>query len=131
MRNGLSIACFIACAALTFAAGCGRSASETSNVEVELAFDPAPPQTGDVDVRLTLAERSGSPLAGADVRLEGNMNHAGMKPSFADLVEIEPGRYAGKLDFTMGGDWFVLVTAKTRDGNRVEHKVDVPGVKAR
>jgi hypothetical protein len=115
----------------TILAGCGPAESETTNVKVDLAFDPSPPQTGDVNVELTLAEPGGSPLEGAEVRLEGNMNHAGMKPSFADLEEVEPGRYAGTLDFTMGGDWFVLVTAKTPDGNRVQRKIDVPGVKAR
>jgi hypothetical protein len=31
----------------------------------------------------------------------------------------------------MGGDWFLLVTAKTADGQRVERKIDVKGVKAR
>lgn len=125
-----SLAWLVGCGALSLAAGCGGGASETADVRVNLAFEPSPPQTGDVNVELTLAEPGGAPVAGADVRLEGNMNHAGMKPSFADLDEVEPGRYAGTLDFTMGGDWFVLVTAKTPDGKSVEEKIDVPGVKA-
>ena len=122
---------FFVLAVTTVLAGCGPAESETANVKVDLAFNPSSPQAGDVDVSLQLAEPGGAPLAGAEVRLEGNMNHAGMKPSFADLEEVEPGRYAGTLDFTMGGDWFVLVTAKMPDGNRMERKIDVPGVKAR
>ena len=111
--------------------GCGSGESDSTSVQVDLAFDPSPPHAGDVDVELTLAEPGGAPLAGAEVRLEGNMNHAGMKPSFAELEEVEPGRYTGTLDFTMGGDWFVLVTAKKPDGSQMERKIDVPGVKAR
>jgi hypothetical protein len=64
------------------------------------------------------------------VRVEGNMNHAGMRPSFADLHETEPGRYTGTLRFTMGGDWFLLVQATLPDGNQVEQKIDVPGVRS-
>jgi hypothetical protein len=96
---------------------------------VKLVLNPLPPVVGDADVTLTLASASGQPIADAEVRLEGNMNHAGMKPSFADLAEVEPGRYTGTLEFTMGGDWFILVTAKTKDGRNVERKIDVPGVK--
>jgi hypothetical protein len=85
---------------------------------------------GDTTASLKLTDASGSPLEDATVRLEGNMDHAGMKPSFADLVETEPGKYSGTLEFTMGGDWFILVTAKTSDGITVERKIDVPGVKS-
>ena len=92
-------------------------------------FDPAPPVVGDVDVTLKLTDAEQMALQGADVRLEGNMNHSGMKPSFADLKEIEPGQYSGTLKFTMGGDWFLLVSATTADGLVLERKVDVPGVR--
>lgn len=116
---------------LVVCSGCGPAETETADFQVDLAFDPSPPQKGDVDVTLTLAQRDGTPIEGADVRLEGNMNHAGMTPSFADLKEVKPGQYAGTLDFTMGGDWFVLVTVQMPDGKQVERKIDIPGVEAR
>ncbi|MCA9124682.1 MAG: FixH family protein [Planctomycetaceae bacterium] len=118
------------CAALLFCAGCRSASSEASQTEVDLTIDPSPPLVGDADVSLTLSDVGGAALAGADVRLEGNMNHAGMKPSFAELREIEPGRYVGTLEFTMGGDWFILMTAKTPDGKTVQRKIDVLGVKS-
>jgi hypothetical protein len=31
----------------------------------------------------------------------------------------------------MGGDWFVLVSARLADGRQLKRKVDVPGVKSR
>ena len=123
-------AAVVACTVLTCAIGCAPEATDAAkDVEVDLLVDPSPPVVGDADVTVTLASASGQPLAGAEVRLEGNMNHAGMKPSFADLSEVEPGRYTGTLEFTMGGDWFIFVTATTKDGRVVEHSIDVPGVK--
>ena len=117
-------------AALIFE-GCGPAVEPASDVQVELTLEPSPPVVGDAELDLKLTDAAGAPLEGATVRVEGNMNHAGMKPSFADLEEVEPGQYTGTLDFTMGGDWFLLVTAKTADGKRVERKIDVKGVKAR
>ena len=119
------------CLAAVMCGGCGPAVESASNVEVALTLEPSPPVVGDAEVDLKLMDASGAPLKGAKVRVEGNMNHAGMKPSFADLEEVEPGRYTGTLDFTMGGDWFLLVTANTADGKRVERKIAVKGVTAR
>lgn len=95
---------------------------------MQLDITPQPPQVGPAAVTLTLTDASGAPLTAADVKLEGNMNHAGMKPVFSDLEETAPGQYQGTLEFTMGGDWFVLVTGQLPDGSRLNGKIDVPGV---
>lgn len=115
---------------LLLLAGCNPAGSEKPDIQVDLNLTPSPPVVGESQVDLKLASASGEPLTGAEVRLEGNMNHAGMKPSFADLEEGEPGQYSGTLEFTMGGDWFILVTAKTAAGQTVQHKIDVPGVES-
>lgn len=119
-----------ALALLVLGVGCQRGTSVTADMKVDLTLVPSPPRVGSADVNVKLADRNGAPVNNATVRLEGNMNHAGMKPSFADLREDEPGRYSGRLDFTMGGDWFILVSAKTPEGKMVERKIDVPGVKS-
>ena len=59
------------------------------------------------------------------------MSHAGMKPVFAEVREEKEGRYSADLEFTMGGDWFILVTGKLADGRAVRKKIDVKGVKSR
>lgn len=112
------------------AAGCAPASSNAPKMDVTLAIDPAPPKVGTANALVTVTDNTGVPVEGAAVKLEGNMNHAGMKPSFADLTEVQPGQYEGTLEFTMGGDWFVLVTVKTSDGMSSEVKVDVPGVSA-
>lgn len=115
---------------LVLGTGCRNAATEAPDVRMNLTFDPSPPVVGDAEFSLQLTDADGSLVQGADVRVEGNMNHAGMKPSFADLEETEPGRYTGTLRFTMGGDWFLLVQAEMPDGETVELRRDVPGVKA-
>lgn len=116
---------------LSILAGCPSAQTDQPEMKVDLSLAPTPAVVGDADISLKITDAAGSPLEGAEVRVEGNMNHAGMKPSFADLKEVEPGQYDGVLKFTMGGDWFLLVTAKTPDGKTMQRKIDVPGVKSK
>lgn len=115
---------------LSCGAGCSPPASDTSGLQADLTLSPSPPVVGDAEISLKLTGADGAPLKGADVSVEGNMNHAGMTPSMADLQEGQPGTYSGTLEFTMGGDWFLLVTAQTADGKTMQTKIDVPGVKS-
>jgi hypothetical protein len=116
---------------LVLGTGCSHTTPEATDIRVDMTLNPSPPLVGNADVSLKLVDTNAFPVKGATVQVEGNMNHAGMKPSFADLREVEPGRYLGTLEFTMGGDWFILVTAKTPDGKMVARKIDVLGVKSR
>jgi hypothetical protein len=51
-----------------------------------------------------------------------------MVPVFATASEVTPGEYRAELEFTMGGDWFILVRADLPDGRSMERMVEVPGV---
>jgi hypothetical protein len=95
---------------------------------VDLAIEPDPPRIGPAVVTVTLRDADGQPIQGALVTLEGNMNHAGMVPVLANATEVAEGRYQADMEFTMGGDWFILVQAELPDGRSMERKVDVPGV---
>ena len=77
---------------------------------------------------LNLTDTDNRPISGAKIELEGNMSHAGMTPVFSEATETEPGRYEAPLEFTMGGDWFILVKATLSDGRTLERQIDVPGV---
>ena len=77
---------------------------------------------------LMLTDSAGQPLEAKSLEVEGNMNHAGMKPVFSTLRPTAPGRYEGTLEFTMAGDWFLLITGQSADGRRIDEKIDVPGV---
>jgi hypothetical protein len=95
-----------------------------------VAVRPDPPRVGPAQLALTLADAAGAPLAGGSVQLEATMAHAGMQPVFATAKEIAPGRYEAALEFTMGGDWFLIVTAAFPDGRKLERQVPLPGVRS-
>lgn len=113
------------------AGACRATIDPAPDINLTWEIAPQPPQTGPATVTLELADKSGRPVSGAQARLEGNMSHPGMRPVFSKANEIGPGRYQGPLEFTMGGDWVVLVHLILPDGRRLERKIDVKGVKAR
>ena len=118
----------VAWVALLLVGGCQPAGSSTVDAETNLEFTPRPPRVGTAEIVLTLTDPAGQPLEAESLEVEGNMNHAGMKPVFSTLRPTAPGRYEGTLEFTMAGDWFVLVTGQLADGRRINEKVDVPGV---
>src|SRR5690606_8088607 len=79
---------------------------------------------------LTRTDRTtGAPVAGAEVRLEGNMPPPGMQPILATAAEVAPGKYEAPLAFTMAGDWFILFEGTLADGRPLHRQVDVAGVR--
>lgn len=120
------------CAGL-FLNGCRRQtepSADIADISVEHEIEPRPPRVGAARVTLRVADASGRPLGGARVRLEANMSHAGMRPVFAEASEQEPGRYRTELEFTMAGDWVVLVRLVLPDGREIERQFDVKGVQS-
>lgn len=107
---------------------CSRPGAGEDGVEVDLRVSPDPPRVGDVVVEVLLADGEGEPLSATAVELEGNMAHAGMRPSFASARPDGPGRWRAELDLTMAGDWFVVVEARLEDGRTVERTLPLPGV---
>ena len=112
-------------------AGCAGETGSSDNVAIDLAISPDPPQMGPAHIVVTLTDSDGAPMAGGTMQIEGTMTHPGMKPAFADAKEIEPGRYGADLEFTMGGDWIIIVRCVFEDGKSIEREIEVSGVKVR
>lgn len=106
--------------------GCG--AGSGGELALDVSLDPDPPRVGASAVVLKALDADGAPLRGADVRIEANMDHAGMVPVFADARETAPGTYEARITFTMAGDWYLLVSAEAADGRELTGTVRVPGV---
>ena len=77
---------------------------------------------------LTVRDRAGRPVRGAKLQIEGFMSHPGMAPVIATVAERGDGVYEASLQFSMAGDWIVLVKGRLPDGRPIEHRIDVPNV---
>lgn len=117
------------CAGL-FLVGCPRRSEPQDGLSIEHEVAPRPPRVGPARITLRVSDAAGRPLSGARVSLEGNMSHAGMRPVFGEARESEPGRYQSDLEFTMGGDWVILVRLALPDGRKIERQFDVKGVQS-
>lgn len=132
MRIGFSLLiCSLLGLALASCRPADAPAASASGVTLDWSITPDPPKMGPVRVSLTLADPEGRPVPGAEVRLEGNMSHPGMRPVFGTAREVAPGRYEAPLELTMGGDWFLLIDARLPDGATLRRQVDLPGVRSR
>ena len=116
----------LVCAALGTA--CHRDGPPASNVTVACTVVPQPPRVGDAVVTVRLVDRADKPVTGARIKLEADMSHPGMEPLFAQASETAPGRYVAHMQFTMPGDWVILVEGALANGQRIDRQVDVKGV---
>lgn len=123
--------CWRALLLLLVVVSCGRASKDLPDVVVEMVVSPEPAQIGPSTVTVTLMDAKGELIENADLELEANMSHAGMVPVFASAREVAPGQYEASLEFTMGGDWFILVHSQLPDGRSLERRIDLPGVDVR
>lgn len=121
-------------AALLFAcshalAGCGGT-DPADVVRVSWTLDPSPPLVGTpIVARLTLRDTDQKPITGARLRLEGMMSHPGMAPVSAAVTEKGNGEYEAPLQFTMAGDWILLVTGELPGGMAFTRQIEITGVR--
>lgn len=117
----------------TLMVGCRphSTASAAPGLQFEVKFDPNPPVEGSNHLAISITDTDGRPAALTDVAVEGDMNHAGMVPSFATVKPTRAGRYEATIQFTMGGDWFLLVSGQQPNGIRITKKIDVRDVRSK
>jgi hypothetical protein len=120
----------LALCASAFLSGCRKTAEPSPGLVMRHEVAPQPPRVGLSTITLNLSDADGKPITRARLKLEGNMSHPGMVPVFGDAREIEAGRYQASIEFTMGGDWIVLVKADLPDGQKLEREFEVKGVHA-
>ena len=87
---------------------------------------PAPPTVGTPALgEITLRDRARRPVDGARLQVVGLMSHPGMAPVIAAVAARGDGVYRVQLQFTMSGDWILLVTGSLPDGRRLSHQIDI------
>jgi len=75
---------------------------------IELALDPATPQSGDNRLRLRLRSPDGEPVSSVELEGVARMPAMGAMPEMRAPVEFEergPGRYDGEFTLAMDGSW--------------------------
>jgi hypothetical protein len=102
--------------------GCGIAQPQplTSQVNMTFEVEPNPPVVGPSHLAITLTNGEGAPVKGAELEIEGMINHDEMQPRRARTGVETGGIYEAPFVWTMGGDWFVTVTATLADGQQIE-----------
>jgi hypothetical protein len=121
-RQPLWCALLLLLLALSFLAGCTRRSTqkdEAPELSVSLAVSPSPVLVGEASVVVTLVDATGAPVQGADLRLHGDMTHAGMAPVDLSLREQAPGLYSASVELSMAGDWVLSARGTLADGRRL------------
>lgn len=124
---GLLFCALLICLSPTLS-GCRKAGEPLPDIVVEHEITPHPPKAGPATVILKLSGSNGTPQNDAQVSLEGNMSHPGMRPVFSEARATEPGRYEAPIEFTMGGDWIILVHITLQDGRRLERQFEIKAV---
>lgn len=109
---------------------CHKRVERLSGLTIRHEISPQPPRVGHAIVTLNVADASGKSVRGARISIEGDMSHAGMGPVFGEAKEAEPGQYQVPLDFSMGGDWIILVHLTLSNGQMLERQFEVNGVRS-
>ena len=107
---------------------CQRTSQEPDQapeIQMSLEMVPNPPEVGSAQLLVTLTENTDQPVDGATVEIQGDMAHAGMVPVQATALGQGAGVYSADLQWTMGGDWFVTVSATLPDGRTTSRRFDV------
>ena len=108
--------------------GCHKPVEPQPVLKVQFELAPQPPRMGASVITVVVADAEGKAISGARVSVEGDMTHAGMGPVIADAKWIGDGRYQAPFEFSMGGDWVVLVHITLPSGQTVERQFEVRGV---
>jgi hypothetical protein len=114
---------------LLFVHACHRSAQKPA-ITLKYNVTPQPLTAGLATIDVELRYSNGQPVSGARVELEGNMSHPGMSPVSGVATEIESGKYRGILQLTMAGDWIVLVNVTLSDGEQLQDRLELNGVRS-
>lgn len=107
------------------AGGGGAQGTPAAEITVAFAYEPDPALVGDATLVISLRDPNDAPINDATVSVRGDMNHAGMQPVLAELDAGQGGIYRIPFEWTMAGDWFVVVDVTLADGSTASQRFDL------
>lgn len=131
MRPPRRAICFAALLLLValLPAACGRMQGSAPKAEdgysVTMASEPAQPSVGPGMLTFTLRDPAGVPVEGVELKVIGNMSHAGMTPVEGAVQSSAGGAYRVSMNWTMSGDWFVDLSFRASDGKEVARRFPI------
>ena len=111
------------------AAACTRPA-RARDLTFDWTLTPAPISVGNAQLQLRVLDGTGQPVRGAHLQVAAQMSHPGMAPVVAIATERGDGRYDAELQFSMAGDWMLIIEGSLSNGAPVHHRLDVPSVRS-
>jgi hypothetical protein len=111
-------------------AGCREEKATTADEEasgyvMSLDVEPDPPTVGEATLIFTIREEQGPLIGDASVKVQGDMNHAGMQPVFGEVDSSIDGLYRIPFEWTMAGEWILTVTVTFADGSDTQATFDL------
>lgn len=95
-----------------------------ASIGIDYEPDNDPALAGEGTVIVTVTDAEGQPISGASVSLIATMDHEGMVPVMGHATSEEDGEYMIPINWTMAGDWQVVVTVETEDDRTNEATFD-------
>jgi|OpeIllAssembly_1097287.scaffolds.fasta_scaffold1172917_1 hypothetical protein len=128
LTRRVAFLCVLA-AVSVLSASCGRirqtPTAPQDGYTMTMVVQPSQPRVGDGTLVVTLRDPDDRPVAGAGLQVEGNMSHAGMKPSFGTVTAEDAGQYTVAIQWTMAGDWYVDIKAALADGRVIARRFPI------
>lgn len=102
--------------------GCSRLSQEAQRnpLQIELVEPLFPPAVGKYTLNIRLFDGNDNPVNDATIAVKADMTHAGMVPILGNATEGDKGLYKVPFEWTMGGDWVIVVQATLPDGTVAE-----------
>lgn len=93
---------------------------------VVLLVTPYPPEPRSrSEILITITDKAGEPVTGAQVELDMTMPAMPMPPNRPEAVEKAPGQYATPVTFTMAGEWQAHIAVTTSQGEEISVSFDM------
>ncbi|MEE8288400.1 MAG: efflux RND transporter periplasmic adaptor subunit [Nitrosomonadaceae bacterium] len=97
---------------------------QIGELEIGVTTDPTTPLVGENRVIIELKKPGGTPVSGVVINAYAEMPAMGTMPAMrmpADLQETTPGRYEGKVELPMRGEW--PLTIEIKDPKHGNHRL--------
>lgn len=93
--------------------GCSRTPSDDPRLNISL--EQTPSAMAVQTIVLSISDGA-TPLENAKVQIEATMTHAGMPSQIVQMESIGAGKYQASIDFSMLGEWVLIVNVTEANG---------------